>query len=590
MQFRRLAEYYQKIEDTSSRLKMIEILAEVFREIGDDEVAKAVYMSEGVLAAPFEGVEFGLAAKMAKDAISMATGLQKSEVSSAYKKSGDLGDTAERLRSESKLKRMGSGSYTVGMVYDSMLKIAKTSGKGSKEMKTRILADMIASSTPLECRYLIRYPMGQLRLGVGDSTILEALSVAKTGDRKSKKELEGAYNICSDLGIIAETLFKKGIKGVEAIGITLFKPIRPALAERLPTSEQIIEKVGGRCAAEQKYDGFRCQVHKSGTKVKIYSRNLEETTEMFPDIVSATQRSINADKAIIDGEALAFNDSTGEFLPFQETIQRKRKHEVERMAEEVPLHLMAFDLIYLEGKSLLNVPYEMRRKYLKEIISKDSERITISNMVVTDSAQSLSKFFQESIGSGLEGIVAKGLDTPYVAGARRFSWIKLKRSYRSTLSDTLDLVILGYYLGKGSRAEFGFGGLLCGVYNDKKDVFETVSRIGTGFTEENMKKLSSVLGKIAVKKRPARVHSTIEPDFWVQPKYVVTVRADEITRSPMHTCGLGTDKDNKEAGYALRFPRIIGTEMIRNDKGPEDATTTKEVQEMYGQQKKVSLK
>ncbi len=589
MQFKEFAEYFQRIESVSSRLKMIEILADMFKKIDSSEISMAVYMTQGVLAAPYEGIEFGLATKMAEDALSIATGKDKNEIESLYKKSGDLGLSAEMLMAESKLRRMRSSSYTIGMVYDSMIKISKASGKGSKEVKVRTLAEVLAASTPIECKYIIRYPLGQLRLGAGDSTILEALSVAHTGERRMKEELEHAYNICSDLGFIAEELYKFGEKGIKSIKVTLFRPIKPALAERLPTPEQIIDRLGGRCAVEQKYDGFRCQVHKSGNTVRIYSRNLEETTDMFPDIVKATKDSIEAENVIFEGEALAYNEKTSEFLPFQETIQRKRKHDVKAMSEQMPLHLMAFDIIYLNGKSYMDLPYNRRREELGRIISQNSERITLSNMVITKSAKELNKFFEESIESGLEGIVAKDLNSSYIAGARKFSWIKLKRSYKGLLSDTLDLVILGYYLGKGSRAEFKFGGLLCGVYNKKSDMFETISRIGTGFSEDNMKKLSSLLSKIRAKSKPARVSSLINPDFWVDPVYVVTVRADEITRSPMHTCCRNNSGD-AEVGYALRFPRIIGTNLIREDKRAEDCTSSEEIDELFKQQKKVTTK
>lgn len=587
VQFKELSQYYQKIEDISSRLKMIEILAEMFTKVNVNEISKVVYITQGALAAPYEGIEFGLSVKTAEDAISIATGISKKEIDDAYKKQGDLGDVAEILKSKSLLKRMSQSTYTVSMVYDSMLKIAKTSGKGSRDLKIRILADILAASTPLECKYIIRYPIGQLRLGVGDPTILEALSVASTGNREFKSKLENAYNICSDLGVLAERLFSKGVDAIESIDVTLFKPIRPALAERLPTSEQIIEKMGGTCAIEQKYDGFRCQVHKEGKKIKIYSRNLEETTEMFPDIVKAVQESITVENAILDGEALAFNESTNEFLPFQETIQRKRKHNIKEMSKQIPLHLMAFDVIYIDGCNYLNKPYSERREALKNIISKNSERVTLSKMLIVNSASNLDNFFHESIEGGLEGIVAKDLKAPYVAGARKFSWIKLKRSYRRAISDTLDLVIIGYYLGKGIRAEFNFGGLLCAVYNKTSDMFETISRIGTGFTEEKMKDLSIMLSKIIIKKKPARVNSLIEPDFWVRPIYVVTVLADEITRSSQHTCGKTPDG---RLGYALRFPRLVGDELIRSDKNPEDATTTYEIEEIFGEQRKVNIK
>ncbi|MEM0149939.1 MAG: ATP-dependent DNA ligase [Candidatus Micrarchaeaceae archaeon] len=588
MLFSELASYYQKLEDVSSRLKMIDIMAEAFKNAGKDEIKSIIYMTEGVLAPAFEGLDFGVAEKLLEEAIAIATGLKKESVEKAYKKYGDMGTAAQELISQSKLKRMSSRRYSVLEVYSTMSKIAATSGSGSKDAKIKMLAELLAGSSPEEAKYLARYPIGQLRLGAGDSTILEALSVAFTGSRDVKAELENAYNICSDLGYVGEVLSKKGIEEIRSLKVGLFRPIRPALAERLPTAEAILKKMGGKCAVEQKYDGFRCQVHKFGKKVKIYSRNLEETTDMLPDIAKAVINEIPEERIIFEGEALGMNEATGEFLPFQETIQRKRKHGITEKIEEMPLHLVAFDIMYLNGKDLMGEPYEKRRGILEGAV-KSAKMITPSKRIITESPKELEEFFETSIEGGLEGIVAKDLNAPYIAGARKFSWIKMKRSYKGELSDTLDLVIVGYFLGRGSRTEFKFGGLLCASYNKKRDMFETISKIGTGFTEANMSAFYELLSKAVVKQKPVRVDSLITPDFWIEPKYVVTVKADEITKSPMHTCGMHEEKGEK-VGYALRFPRIVGDGFIRKDKSPEDATSTLEVIEIFKNQKRVSVK
>jgi len=348
-------------------------------------------------------------------------------------------------------------------------------------------------------------------------------------------------------------------------------------------------RMGGVAAIEQKYDGFRIQVHKDGKKVKLFSRRLEDTTEMFPDIVKAVEDEVKVNKIIFEGEALAFNEATFEYLPFQETIQRKRKHDVAEAVKSMPLHLFAFDIMYLNDRDWLSEPYAKRREKIEELLGK-GKIISPTVKIQTKSPKELDEFFAKSIENGLEGVIAKDLKAPYIAGARKFSWIKIKLSYRAKLSDSLDLVILGYYLGKGSRAEFKFGGLLCGVYNKKRDMFETISRIGTGFTEAAMTELQEKLNRIKIKGKPARVDSLIEPDIWVDPKYIVQISADEITKSPMHTCGTSKDAEGIVTGYALRFPRLVGEDTIRRDKGPEETTTTAEVIDMYKLQKKVSVK
>lgn len=589
MLFADLSNYYEKLSVTPSRIDMVNILSELFKKSDKDEIQKIIYITQGQLAPNFEGIEFGIADKLVESSISIATGFDKKEVESLYQKYGDLGEVAQKLNSESKLKRMSKGKYTVSEVYDNMFKIATTSGKGSQDIKIKMLSEMIAASDPIEAKYLVKLPLNELRLGAGDETILEALSLMITGSRSNKDKLDRAYNICSDLGEVGKISIEGGIDAIKNIKVNLFKPIRPALAERLPTAADILKRMGGRCAVEQKYDGFRCQIHKQGNKVKIFSRRLEDTTSMMPDIIAAVISDIKVDNAIFEGEALAFNEVTNEFFPFQETIQRKRKHSIDEKIKELPLHLMAFDIMYLNGEDLLDKSYEYRRKLLEETISGSSV-ISPANRIITDSPVEFEEFFDNSVENGLEGIVAKDLKARYIAGARRFSWIKMKRSYRGELSDTLDLVIIGYYLGKGSRAEFAFGGLLCAVYNQSKDVFETITKLGTGFTEDQMKQLQSILNKDKIDKKPARVDSLITPDFWVYPKYVVTVKADEITKSPMHTCGRSKQPDGTEVGYALRFPRLVGDTAIRPDKSPEEATETKEVVEMYDQQKKVNLK
>ncbi len=588
MLFDEVSRYYERLENTSSRLAMVDILSELFSKARPDEIKNLIYMTQGVLAPSFEGVQIGMAEKFTEAAIAMASGYSKEDSIASFRKTGDMGLTAEEFIKKGKLRTLSRKELEVNYVFESMLKIAGTSGHGSQESKIKMLVELLASASPLEARYMTRFALGTLRLGAGDATILESLSKAYTGDRNAKPKLENAYNICNDLGRVGQTLSEKGIPGIERLKVSLFSPIRPALAERLPTADAILERMGGKCAIESKYDGFRVQVHidRKKKKVEMFSRNLEKTTEMFPDLAKAALLEVRAAEAILEGEALAYDDTTGEFRPFQETIQRKRKHDIAEKSAAFPLHLFAFDLMYLDGEDYLGKPYEERREKLESIIKGDGT-IRFSDRIIATTPRQIDKYFEEAVESGLEGIVAKDLHAPYIAGARKFSWIKLKRSYKGELSDTVDLVILGYYLGKGQRTEFGFGGLLAGTYNENRDVFETITRIGTGFSEKQMETLGSILRKIKVARRPARVDALIEPHFWVEPKYVVTVRADEITRSPTHTCGKPEGKPD-EPGFALRFPRLV-SDGVREDKGAEDATTTKEIAEMYNMQKKVKV-
>jgi DNA ligase I, ATP-dependent (dnl1) len=557
---------------------MFDILSELFRACDREEIDKVVYFCQEQLLPPFRGVEIGMAEKLILRAIARATEATEAQVSRLNKERGDPGLVVEELLRQRKARSTG---LRVSEVYETLLRIAETTGEGSVERKVGMLAELLQASSPKEARYIARFVLGRLRLGVGDPTILDALSKAVAGDRSLRPELERAYNLCSDLGLVARTLFEQGIEGIRAFRIRVGHPIRPALAERLPSAEEIVGKLG-QCAVEVKLDGFRCQIHKDGDRVEIFSRNLERTTPMFPELIEAVRQQIDAREAILEGEAVAVNEETGEIYPFQVTVQRKRKHGVEEMMREYPLVLFAFDLLYADGRDYTPEPYAARFEALSQRIRPDG-RIRLVDRIVTDDPRAIQRFFDEAIARGMEGIVAKRLDAPYQAGARGFHWIKLKRSYKGELTDTIDVVVVGYFRGRGMRAKLGIGALLGAVYDPDSDTFKTVAKIGSGLTEEEWVRLREMLDAIRVEHRPARVESLLDADVWVEPRYVLTVLADEITRSPVHTCG----RVDEEPGYALRFPRVVG--WIREDKGPEDATTVKEILSMFQMQKRVQL-
>lgn len=575
MKFQDLVGYFERLEATSKRLEMFEILAELFRQAESEEIAVIIYLSQGQLLPSFHGLEIGMSEKLLIRAIALATETPVEEIGQAFKKSGDLGKTAELF-----VKSKGRG-LSVLEVYRTLLSIAKTAGEGSVDEKIALLSDLFSKAHASQAKFISRFVIGRLRLGVGDAAVLEALSLARLGSREYRAELERAYNLCSDLGLVAKTLFENGLEGVRKIKVQLGYPIRMALCERLSSPEEIIAKIG-RCALEAKYDGFRCQIHKMKDRIEIFSRNLERTTPMFPEIVKGVKTQIKAETLIFEGEALAYQEATGELLPFQVTMQRKRKHGIEDIAKEYPLKFYAFDLLYLDGQDYTNQPYLERRKKLGQLIKKNTV-VELSEAIETEDPKEIQRFFDLMIERGLEGIVIKRLDAPYSAGARNFNWIKLKRSYKGELSDTVDVCIVGYLKGKGHRAQFGIGTVLGAVYDEETDTFKTISKVGSGFTEEELSKLSVMLDAIAVPHQPARVDSLMTPDVWVEPRYVMTVTADEITRSPLHTAG----KKGEEPGYALRFPRVQG--FIRQDKGPQDTTTVKEVIELAQQQKRVKL-
>ena len=380
------------------------------------------------------------------------------------------------------------------------------------------------------------------------------------------------------MGLIAKTLWDGGLKAVQKLKLMVGYPVRSELCERLPNPEKVIEKMEV-VDAQYKYDGFRVQIHKNGDEVRMFSRNLEEMTHMFPELSGAVKKQIKAKTIILDSEALAYNPESEEFLPFQETTKRRRKHGIEEMAKSLPLKAFVFDILYKDGRSLIDEPLTKRMEILKEVLPEDDVLIRTKNQTIKD-AKSLSILLEDAISKGLEGLVIKKLESPYEAGARNFNWVKLKRHSSGELNDTIDCVILGYITGKGKRITFGAGALLVGVYDQEKDEFVSVCKIGTGLTDEEWREVHKRADKISLEHKPARVSSSIVPSVWIEPKIVIEVLADEITRSPIHTAG----KTATEPGYALRFPRLVS---FRNaDKRGEDATSVEELIEMYNQQGK----
>ncbi|MEM3167413.1 MAG: ATP-dependent DNA ligase, partial [Candidatus Anstonellales archaeon] len=556
-------------------LKMTEIMAQIFKSASVDVADKIVYLAQGMIAPAYEGIELGVGEKFTLQAISLSCGYSRKEVEELYKKRGDLGLVAEELVGKKKQASLFYQPLSVEKVFDSFMKLAKMSGEGSQEAKIKTLSELLNHATPLEARYLIRFAVGNLRLGIGDATIIDALSYYSTGDKSLREKLERAYNICSDLGFVAKS-FIKNPHEIGRFRITPFRPIRPALAEREASIEKIIERLG-KCGVDSKYDGLRMQVHKKGNMIEIYSRKLEKVTPMFPEIVEAVM-ALGVKEVIFEGEALAFSQKEGRYLSFQTTVQRKRKYGVEEMSRDFPLRLFVFDVLEIDGTDMTLMPFSKRREELERLF-KGGTTLQPSELIVTDSPKEIATFFEGCIKKGLEGIIAKDLNAPYIAGARKFAWIKLKKSY-GQMADTIDAVIVGYYLGKGQRAEFKFGGILAAVWNDELEKFETIARVGSGFTEDEMQKLQGMLKKIAINEKPKNLDSKIVPDFWCRPRYVISITADEISHSPMHTCGFENGR-----GLALRFPRILA---IREDKGIYDVTTTKEVKKLFEMQTLIS--
>lgn len=573
--FSELTSTFEQLEATSSRKQLTTLLAELLEKVDASEIAEVTYLLQGRVAPLYEPVEFGLGERSVEKAVAQAFGKDQADVHKRYGQLGDLGSVVSQLATEIGHTHIGE-DRSVRAVFKELRAIADISGAGSADKKLGALTNILSGLDPTSAKHLVRIPLGQSRLGVGDATVLAAFTQSKLGGTKAEQtQLEDAYNRTSDLGVLGETLWREGLEGVRKLEVTVGRPIRPQLAERLPDVPSLLDKLGGKAHVQLKFDGVRVQLHldrsqPEGEQVRLFSRSLESMTSMFPELVDGVLKQVKADNAILDSEALAVNPLSEEFLPFQETTRRRRKHGIDELATELPLKAMVFDIMYLNGQALLDRPLTDRIELMTSTISGNEVLQGERGEVVHD-ADRLELVFEDALGKGLEGLVVKRVDSPYQAGARNFNWVKLKKHSRGALEDTVDLVVLGYFLGRGRRAELGVGALLGGVYDADSDEFVTVTKIGTGLSDQQWRDIGERAAPFRSEQRPARVRSTQVPSVWVEPKIVVEVLADEITKSPNHT-----------AGYALRFPRVI---RFRDaDKRPEDATSLKEIVELYQQQ------
>ncbi|KON30889.1 ATP-dependent DNA ligase [miscellaneous Crenarchaeota group-15 archaeon DG-45] len=583
MLYATLVETYERLEATSKRLEMTDILADLLRSAEPEELEKVIYLTQGKIHPDWKGEpEIGIAEKMAIETISRATGLGREEVEALMAETGDVGFAAERALKGKRLGRLGGRRLTVSDIYGALDKMARESGKGSAGRKMERLVSLMADASPLESRYLARTVVGTLRLGVGDMTILDALAQAFTDSAENRDILERAYNITSDLGHVARTLAESGLEAVSEASVVVGKPIRMMLAQRLSTPEEIVDKLGGLCSAEYKLDGERFQIHKEGGGIQIFSRRLENITHMYPDAVEMARAHVKAGEAIIEGEAVAIDPETDEMRPFQTLMQRRRKYRIREMMEKFPVAVHLFECLYADGDDLTLHPYPERRGRLREIV-EEADRLRLVRARETPAPEELEGFFEEAVADGCEGLVVKSTadESIYRAGARSWLWVKLKRSYQSKMVEPVDLVAVGALHGRGRRAG-SYGALLAAAYDPEEDVFRTVCKVGSGFTDEDLARLPGMLEGYRREGRHPRVDALMEADVWLSPGLVIEVLGDEITLSPIHTCAFGRFRE--ASGLAIRFPRFTGR--WREDKAPEDATQVDEIADMYNAQLK----
>ena len=582
MEFSIIAEIFERMEGTTKRIELTNLLVELLKKTPKKIIPNAVYLLQGIIRPNFEGVELGVAEKLAIRAISKSSGLSIKKIEDDYKKCGDLGITASNILKLKTQTTFTAEKITLERVYETLFRIAKLEGKGSQDLKMKYISSLLNDATPLEAKFVLKILLGTLRLGIAENTIMDALAIAFTGKKENKEQIENAYNVSSDLGKVSLLIATDGIDEIKKFKISLFSPIRPMLADRVKSEKEAIKKMSEIFAAEYKLDGERVQIHKQANEVVLFSRRLENITQYYPDIVENVKKSLSVNEGVFEAEIVPVNENTGEFLPFQELMHRRRKYKLEKAISQYPITVNFFDVLYFDKKDCLNLEYSERRKILEKLVNEDDFSKLVPMLLVKNENE-IEDFLENSINSGCEGLMLKTLDAPYRAGARGSNWLKLKREYRNELGDSLDLIVIGGYFGRGRRTGL-YGTLLLGTYNPDKDNFPSVCKVGTGFTDESLDQLYQILSNKITLKKNSRVVSEMEADVWFEPELVLEIVASEITLSPIHKTGLNLIR--KGSGFALRFPKFTGK--IRYEKAVEDASTDEEVLTLYKGQSKFS--
>jgi len=582
MEFSIIAEIFERMEGTTKRIELTNLLVELLKKTPKKIIPNAVYLLQGIIRPNFEGVELGVAEKLAIRAISKSSGLSIKKIEEDYRKCGDLGLTASNILKLKTQTTFTAEKITLERVYETLFRIAKLGGKGSQDLKMKYISSLLNDATPLEAKFVLKILLGTLRLGIAENTIMDALAIAFTGKKENREQIENAYNVSSDLGKVSLLIATDGIDEIKKFKISLFSPIRPMLADRVKSEKEAIKKMSEIFAAEYKLDGERVQIHKQANEVVLFSRRLENITQYYPDIVENVKKSLSVNEGVFEAEIVPVNENTGEFLPFQELMHRRRKYKLEKAISQYPITVNFFDVLYFDKKDCLNLEYSERRKILEKLVNEDNFSKLVPMLLVKNENE-IEDFLENSINSGCEGLMLKTLDAPYRAGARGSNWLKLKREYRNELGDSLDLIVIGGYFGRGRRTGL-YGTLLLGTYNPDKDNFPSVCKVGTGFTDESLDQLYQILSNKITLKKNSRVVSEMEADVWFEPELVLEIVASEITLSPIHKTGLNLIR--KGSGFALRFPKFTGK--IRYEKAVEDASTDEEVLTLYKGQSKFS--
>lgn len=551
MDYLKLAEVYNRLEKTTKRLEKTEIIADFLKRLKDKDIQPIVYLLEGLVFPQNDPRKLGMSSQLVIKVIAISRGVSNEKVVSLWKKIGDLGELAEKL--EKTQRTLGGSKLTIDRVFNNLQKLASLEGKGTVNRKIGLVSELLSNASPLESKYIVRTIIGDLRIGVAAGVMRDAIAKAFDSD---VKDIENAANFLNDYSEVIDEIKKGRLKNV---GIKVGIPFKVMLGPRVESIKEAFEAVGKPAQIESKLDGFRVTIHKD-KDVKLFTRRLENVTRQFPDVVDYVKKYVKAKSFILDAEVVGHDKKTGDYLPFQLISQRiKRKYDIEKIAKEFPVEINIFDVVYLNGKSLINETLKERRKVLEKIINNVNKKIVLTKKLVTDDEKKAIDFYKDALKRGLEGVMIKKIDSVYVSGRRVGGWVKFK-----PVLEPLDLVIIGARYGSGKRAN-ALSSFVLGCKSGNK--FLECGMMGTGIKEKGEGVTFSDLTKMLKK----YIIETKGRGVKIDPKIIVEVGYEEIQKSPTYN-----------SGYALRFPTFL---RIRSDKPLSDVDTLKDIEKIYKKQR-----
>ena len=564
MKYAVLAEAFEKLEKTPSYLEKNTAIVEILNKTPVEEMERVVLLLLGRAWPTYVSKETGVGLQQLKKAVAKASGYSTSEIEKLMKQVGDLGEVAKSLLAKKKQVTLFAEPLTIKKVFENVKALPETTGEGSVDRKVAAVAELLANSTPLEAKFVTRTILGDLRIGVAEGRLRDAIASAFDVDPDA---VEHAYMLTTDYAVVAKAAAAGRERGLKKLGLSVGHPVNPMLAQRAESIDEVLKRMKGKAAFELKLDGIRIQAHKGGDRVTLFTRRMEDYTSMFPDLVDPIRQALKPKQAIVDGELVAIDPHTGKPMAFQEVLKRRRKYEIKAAVKQIPVEIHFFDVLMSDGKTLLDEQYTKRREALERIV-KPSAKVMVVEQLVTGKREEIQEFMNKAMAMGHEGLLAKDMGASYRAGRREFVWLKLK-----PFLETLDLVVVGALYGKGKRAGV-FGSYILAARDEDSGQFKTVTKCGSGYTDEDLKELTKIFKKIQLKKPHESVDTEIDCDAYFEPKVVFEMVYEEIQVSP----------EEKHTGkFGLRFPRYIRT---REDRRPEEINTLQEIEQLYSEQQK----